>query len=217
MGRYDVQREIERLDPERDHQRIMHLSFGYDFCWDSVRALEIALYRTYCVPSISGLLDGPVNSRPHPAPLRRHVDPRRRDVRVGLRDRPRQGSPGAHELGPRSLQDRQRRFPLRALDVHLRADSLDRLSSVGGRPAATRSSATTISGAPSGSEWASTTSRRRTKPSRRGPRPTRRPSSASPRPTRRSARPRAICSPRGFHALPRRSCDTASTPCSTIR
>ena len=57
MGRYDHLREIERLDPERDHQRIMHLSFGYEFCWDSVRALEIALYRTYCVPSISGLLD----------------------------------------------------------------------------------------------------------------------------------------------------------------
>ncbi len=35
----------------------MHLSFGYDFPWDSIRALEIALYRTYCVPSISALLD----------------------------------------------------------------------------------------------------------------------------------------------------------------
>ena len=54
--RYDVLREIERLDPERDHQRIVHLSFGYEFCWDSIRALEVALYRTYCVPSISGLL-----------------------------------------------------------------------------------------------------------------------------------------------------------------
>jgi hypothetical protein len=57
MGRFDVVRQIERLDPERDCQRIMHLSFGYEFCWDSVRALEIALYRTYCVPSISGQLD----------------------------------------------------------------------------------------------------------------------------------------------------------------
>jgi hypothetical protein len=57
MGRYDNLREIERLDPERDHQRIMHLSFGYEFPWDSVRALEVALYRTYCVPSISALLD----------------------------------------------------------------------------------------------------------------------------------------------------------------
>jgi hypothetical protein len=57
MARFDILNEIRRLDPERDHQRIMHLSFGYEFPWDSVRALEIALYRTYCVPSISGLLD----------------------------------------------------------------------------------------------------------------------------------------------------------------
>jgi len=57
MGRYDRLREIERLDPERDCQRIMHLSFGYEFPWDSTRALEVALYRTYCVPSISALLD----------------------------------------------------------------------------------------------------------------------------------------------------------------
>lgn len=56
-SRYDVLHQIERLDPERDHQRIVHLSFGYDFPWDSIRALEIALYRTYCVPSISALLD----------------------------------------------------------------------------------------------------------------------------------------------------------------
>ena len=56
-SRWAVLRAIERLDPERDHQRIVHLSFGYDFPWDSIRALEIALYRTYCVPSISALLD----------------------------------------------------------------------------------------------------------------------------------------------------------------
>jgi len=57
MGRFDILHEIERLDPERDDQRIVHLSFGYDFSWDSIRALEVALYRTYCVPSISELLD----------------------------------------------------------------------------------------------------------------------------------------------------------------
>lgn len=56
-GRFAVLREIESLDPERDHQRIVHLSFGYEFPWDSIRALEIALYRTYCVPSVSALLD----------------------------------------------------------------------------------------------------------------------------------------------------------------
>ena len=57
MARFDILHEIERLDPVTDHQRIVHLSFGYEFPWDSIRALEIALYRTYCVPSISALLD----------------------------------------------------------------------------------------------------------------------------------------------------------------
>jgi hypothetical protein len=56
-ARFEILRTIECLDPERDHQRIVHLSFGYEFPWDSIRALEIALYRTYCVPSISKLLD----------------------------------------------------------------------------------------------------------------------------------------------------------------
>ena len=57
MSRFAILREIERLDPERDCQRILHLSFGYEFAWDSTRALEVALYRTYCVPGISRLLD----------------------------------------------------------------------------------------------------------------------------------------------------------------
>ncbi len=57
MSRFARLREIEALDPERDCQRIMHLSFGYEFPWDSTRALEVALYRAYCVPSISKLLD----------------------------------------------------------------------------------------------------------------------------------------------------------------
>ncbi len=57
MGRYAILREIESLNPELDHMRIMHLSFGYEFSWDSIRSLEIALYKTYCVPSISTLLD----------------------------------------------------------------------------------------------------------------------------------------------------------------
>jgi hypothetical protein len=56
-ARFAILRAIEQLDPERDHQRIVHLSFGYEFPWDSIRALEIALYRTYCIPSISALLD----------------------------------------------------------------------------------------------------------------------------------------------------------------
>lgn len=50
-------RLIERLDPETDHQRIYRLSIGYEFPWDYQRALEFALFRTYCVPSISALLE----------------------------------------------------------------------------------------------------------------------------------------------------------------
>lgn len=57
MRRFDILREIEELDPELDCQRIMHLSFGYEFSWDSTRALELALFRTYCAPRVSGLLD----------------------------------------------------------------------------------------------------------------------------------------------------------------
>lgn len=57
MGRYDVLRRIERLDPQRDCQEICRLTTTYDFPWDTTRSLELALYRTYAVPSISVLLD----------------------------------------------------------------------------------------------------------------------------------------------------------------
>lgn len=57
MGRYDRLRRIEELDPKDDHVEIYHLMCGYEFPWDMTRALEVALYRTYCVPSISALLD----------------------------------------------------------------------------------------------------------------------------------------------------------------
>lgn len=49
--------EIRRLDPDRDDQRIVFLSTCYDFPFDTTRALEFALFRTFAVPSISGLLD----------------------------------------------------------------------------------------------------------------------------------------------------------------
>lgn len=56
-GRFAVLRRIERLHPERDHQEIYRLSAGFEFPWDYQRALELALFRTYCVPSIAALLD----------------------------------------------------------------------------------------------------------------------------------------------------------------
>ena len=49
--------EIEKLDAVRDHQRIAFLSCRVDFPWDTTRALEFALFRTFCVPAISALLD----------------------------------------------------------------------------------------------------------------------------------------------------------------
>lgn len=48
--------QIKQLDPVKDHQRIVFLSTCYEFPFDTTRALEFALFRTYCVPSISGLL-----------------------------------------------------------------------------------------------------------------------------------------------------------------
>ena len=56
MRRFRVFHRIQQLNPERDHVEIYYLSCGYEFSWDTVRALEVALYRTYCVPSISRLL-----------------------------------------------------------------------------------------------------------------------------------------------------------------
>src|SRR6187397_1924531 len=49
--------EIRALDPVRDHQRMVFLTCRVDFPWDMTRALELALFRTYCIPTISGLLD----------------------------------------------------------------------------------------------------------------------------------------------------------------
>src|SRR5437763_868572 len=49
--------QIRALDPVRDHQRIVFLSTRFDFPFDTTRALEFALFRTFCVPSISKLLD----------------------------------------------------------------------------------------------------------------------------------------------------------------
>lgn len=56
MGRYDRLKHILRLDPEKDFQEIYRLWAAYEFPWDFARALELALYRTYAVPSIGRLL-----------------------------------------------------------------------------------------------------------------------------------------------------------------
>lgn len=48
--------EIGRLDPVRDHQRIVHLDACYEFPFDTTRSLELAFFRTFAVPSIAELL-----------------------------------------------------------------------------------------------------------------------------------------------------------------
>jgi hypothetical protein len=60
-----VTREIRSLDPETEHCRIIHLMTGYEFPWDVVRALEVALMRTFCSPSVSALLNRTGEFRRH--------------------------------------------------------------------------------------------------------------------------------------------------------
>jgi hypothetical protein len=57
MPRHQALEEILRLDPLRDHQRIVYLSNAFEFPFDITRALEFALFRTYAVPTIGALLD----------------------------------------------------------------------------------------------------------------------------------------------------------------
>jgi hypothetical protein len=57
MGRFATLEEIRRLDPVKDHERIVFLSTCFDFPFDTTRALEFALFRTFAVPSVSSLLD----------------------------------------------------------------------------------------------------------------------------------------------------------------
>jgi hypothetical protein len=57
MPRSPALAQIAQLDPIRDHERIVRLSSRQDFPFDTTRALELALFRTFAVPSIGGLLD----------------------------------------------------------------------------------------------------------------------------------------------------------------
>jgi ER-bound oxygenase mpaB/B'/Rubber oxygenase, catalytic domain len=50
-------REIRGLDPVADHSRIVYLDTCFEFPWDTTRSLELALFRTFAVPSIAELLD----------------------------------------------------------------------------------------------------------------------------------------------------------------
>ncbi|MEU9206570.1 oxygenase MpaB family protein [Streptomyces sp. NPDC048415] len=56
MMRFERLERIRRMDPEKEASEIYRLTSAYEFPWDVTRALELALYRTYAVPSIGRLL-----------------------------------------------------------------------------------------------------------------------------------------------------------------
>jgi ER-bound oxygenase mpaB/B'/Rubber oxygenase, catalytic domain len=49
--------ELRRLDPERDCKRIVFLDTFQEFPFDTTRALELAFFKTFAIPSIAELLD----------------------------------------------------------------------------------------------------------------------------------------------------------------
>ncbi len=57
MQRFDRLRHILELDAEQDCDEIYRLLSQYEFPWDITRSLELALFRTYAVPTIGRLLD----------------------------------------------------------------------------------------------------------------------------------------------------------------
>jgi hypothetical protein len=72
MARSPYLDEIERLDPVRDHLRIVYLDACFEFPFDVTRSLELAFFRTFAVPSIAERLasTGEFTDRP----LKRYDD-----------------------------------------------------------------------------------------------------------------------------------------------
>ncbi|HEY9641285.1 MAG TPA: oxygenase MpaB family protein [Coleofasciculaceae cyanobacterium] len=66
MQRYAILQQIQQLDPVQENSQICYWMVGYEFPWDMTRALEIALFRTFCIPSISQLLDRTGEFHHHP-------------------------------------------------------------------------------------------------------------------------------------------------------
>jgi hypothetical protein len=57
MGRYTRAQQIAVLDPDLDRIEIVRRMVRFEFPWDMMRSLELALFRTFAVPSIGTLLD----------------------------------------------------------------------------------------------------------------------------------------------------------------
>lgn len=60
-----VAQDIQRLDAQADCQHIVQLLAGFEFSWDFMRALELALFYTYGSASVSRLLDRTGEFRDH--------------------------------------------------------------------------------------------------------------------------------------------------------
>src|SRR5690606_36042280 len=56
LPREHWQRVLDDLDPATDYERIVKISTAHEFGWDTTIALSLALFRTFAVPSIGGLL-----------------------------------------------------------------------------------------------------------------------------------------------------------------
>ena len=56
MAESTTLQKIKALNPDKDYWEIARLSAFYEFPWDNTRALELALFRTFAVPSISSIL-----------------------------------------------------------------------------------------------------------------------------------------------------------------
>ena len=88
MGESAYLREIRGLDPMADHSRIVYLDTCFEFPWDTTRSLELALFRTFAVPSVAELLDRTGEfGRAGPEAVRRHGPDPVDDRRGGLRQR----------------------------------------------------------------------------------------------------------------------------------
>ncbi|PPJ62850.1 hypothetical protein [Cuspidothrix issatschenkoi] len=57
FNRYQNLKLIQQLEPQKDHIQIAYMLLRYEFTWDTVRYLEVALMRTCCIPSIYKLLN----------------------------------------------------------------------------------------------------------------------------------------------------------------
>ena len=65
-GRWYWRDLIASLDPVADAAEIHRITAAFEFPWDYQRALELALYRTYCIPSVSAVLEQAGNFRDTP-------------------------------------------------------------------------------------------------------------------------------------------------------